>query len=193
MIRAHSRRVLIAVIFLVSAWCSEASAQQGEVPAPLFELRVVHDDPAPDRVPAEFDGDVVHLDAEPLVSDVHLERVRSAVRPGRFLLHIECSPQSAHRFDAIMRQNIGRRVGVLFDSRIRSAPVVRAAVTCAGLDVSFSASPDEAEEFAAMVRQRWPPSRSIHSLCRCSWRGHDRCVHGYARTGPARGPGGMQD
>lgn len=155
-IRALSLRVLIAVLFLVSAWGSEASAQQGELPAPLFELRLVHDDPAPDRVPAEFDGDVVYLDAEPLISDVDLERVRSAIRPGKLLLRIECSPESAYRFETIMRQNIGRRVAVLFDSRIRSAPVVRAAVTCAGIDVGISATPEEAEQFAAMVRQRWP-------------------------------------
>lgn len=134
---------------------SEASS------APLLEVRLVLAESAEDGFPAEFEGEVLKLAHEPVISDPDFVTVRASIGQdptGQDVLHlnVECTVEADARMRSISGQHVNRRMAILFDGEVRSAPVVRSAIGCSRITMGFPTSGGEAQRLAERVRTRWP-------------------------------------
>ena len=59
------------------------------------------------------------------------------------LVSLHLKSESQKRFSELTAQNIGKKVGIVVDGRIVSAPVIKSAIT--GADIQISGSLSEAE------------------------------------------------
>ena len=124
---------------------------------PLIELRLVHDQPAAGRQRVEHEGQSLYLDAQPVITDADLRVVRPVVRDTNLFMQMEVTLEGAQRLYELTRVNIGNRLAVLVDSRVRNAPVIQSAVGGGTrLTGSVNLPAAEAERLATLIRARWP-------------------------------------
>lgn len=127
--------------------------------AALIEFRLVHDEPAVDREPHQFQGETLYLESAAVVSDPDFQAVRPMLRPEQLLIDMELTPDAAARLNRVTRENIDRRMALLLDSRVREVPGIRSAVGSplqAAIRLSSDLSEDEARGIAERLRARWP-------------------------------------
>jgi hypothetical protein len=127
---------------------------------PLLELRLSHTEPAPGLVPMEHNGETLFVEPEPLVSEadiVHVRAMWDADAPEEILLIVRCTLEASDRVERATSQHLDEPVAILWQSRLRAAPVVRSFVGCERAAMGFDLR-DEAEgvEIETLVRERWP-------------------------------------
>jgi preprotein translocase subunit SecD len=96
-------------------------------------------------------------------------RTSAYTRPGSLRLRIELSDEAGERFGEVTGGNIGRRLAMLIDGRVVSAPVIRdrlgpRAIADIPLDASVPLLQEEAERLAAAINEadsgsQLPPGR----------------------------------
>jgi beta-lactamase class D len=156
----HLRSTLVAIVLAAcgvpAAETSHALRAPGADSSPLIEARLVHDSSAPRLVAAEYRGETLYLDPQPVFSDPDFLAVHASVRPGQVVIDLRCRPEGDERTRSVTAAAIGRRMAILWDSEVRGAPTVRSAVGCTGTQIGFDAPAHEADQVAATVRARWP-------------------------------------
>lgn len=138
----------------------ESSIEAGEpaaVSSPLLEVRTAYSERAPGLEVVEYDEQVFHVVAEPVVSDADFLDVQSVLGEGQVILSIRCTEEANERFEAATRSHVGQPMVVLVASQARSAAIVRTGLQCSSLQVALEASAEEAEHLIARVQERWPP------------------------------------
>jgi|GEM_PF-6985491 len=127
--------------------------------SPLIEFRLVHDAPAPGRMQVEYAGEVVYLDAQPIISDADLREVHPEVLTRGLLVNMRLTPEGARRMARVTAENIGGRMALLLESRVVDMPVIRSPVgsTADVPALAVVGLPDsEAERVAQRISRRWP-------------------------------------
>jgi len=71
---------------------------------------------------------------------------------GRPQVALEFTPEGAKKFAEITRKNIGKRLAIVLDGRVYSAPVIRSAITGGRAVIEGLASVEEATEIALVLR-----------------------------------------
>ncbi len=71
---------------------------------------------------------------------------------GRPQVSMEFNPEGAKKFADITRKNIGRRLAIVLDGRVYSAPVIRSAITGGQAVIEGLSSVEEATEIALVLR-----------------------------------------
>ncbi len=71
---------------------------------------------------------------------------------GRPQVAMEFTPEGAKKFAEITRKNIGKRLAIVLDNRVYSAPVIRSAITGGQAVIEGLASVEEATEIALVLR-----------------------------------------
>jgi preprotein translocase subunit SecD len=139
---------------LVSSCTPDSGAEQAGSTS-LIELRLVRDVDAPGLHAVEYDGETMYVEPVPVLSDRDLASVEPSVQPGELMLHIRLTPEAAERIASVSSEEIGSRVAIIIDSKVRSAPVIRDRIGHRA-DIMIGASQEAATRLAAIVRARWP-------------------------------------
>lgn len=122
----------------------------------LFEYRLIYSEPGEGRIKAELDGAVLYLDPNPVITEADLTEVRPNITREGLILSVDMTPTAAARLRQVTGKNIGRRMALVFDSQVVSAPTIQSAVGGFAFVKVPVADPDAA---ATLVRKRWPPSQ----------------------------------
>src|SRR5690606_15578675 len=102
-----SRAIVASVaIAVASAWTASCASSARDSPAAvdrqspaaaLLEFRLIHSEPGKNRIAAEFDGAVVYLDPDAVISDGDLTEVRPNVTGDGLVLAVDMTPTAAAR------------------------------------------------------------------------------------------------
>lgn len=154
--------VSAVVTALLLAGCQPDVAHEPDSLAPVIQLRLARETPAPGFVymdaPPPDTG--IYVDERVVVSDEQIAYVRVERRGNDVLLDVRLTPDGAARLAAVTSENIGGRLATLLDSRVVSAGVIMnpigspdRSIGMGGLDLPQGV----ADEIAAAVVARWPP------------------------------------
>lgn len=160
-LRAAVAAVSIALASIVSASCAASAgsppdAGRRPLAGAFFEYRLIHAEPGEGRIEAELDGAVLYLDPDPVITAADLTEVRPNITREGLVLSVDMTPTAAARLRQVTARNIGRRMALVFDSQVVSAPTIQSAVGGFAFVKVPVADPDAA---AALVRKRWPSQR----------------------------------
>jgi preprotein translocase subunit SecD len=83
---------------------------------------------------------------------------RASVEAGRPIVLVKLKRESAERFEAVSRRNVGRRLAITFDGAVLSAPYVTAPIPNGDVQITLGASGsrDEASTMALVMRAGAP-------------------------------------
>ena len=119
----------------------------------VIEFRLAHLEPGEGRIAIEMNDSVFYLAPKLIVSDDDFVAVRPTIDEGGLILWIEMTPEGAARLTEVTANNIGSRMGLVFNSELVSALVIRSG----GVSPPIARVPIEnAEHGAQLVRNRWP-------------------------------------
>lgn len=121
---------ILAALLLSGCAGEEIRRLPGE-PARSVEFRVEADSPsAPGAVSLPLpDGQPILLSPEAVIRNADIKRVRvSRDRNGGFAIELSLKPQAAARLHRETETHIGRRMAILLDGRVVSAPRINSAI-----------------------------------------------------------------
>jgi preprotein translocase subunit SecD len=113
----------------------------------LYERRVDHRTGVVTEIP------VVVYETTVLTGDLLADaRVRIDTRFNEPYVAIDFNPVGARRFDQITAANVGRRMAIVLDDTVYSAPVIRERISGGSAQISGSFSEQEATDLAIVLR-----------------------------------------
>jgi preprotein translocase subunit SecD len=77
--------------------------------------------------------------------------VRSTESPGRFEVHFTLSTEAARRFGPFTEANVGRRMAIVLDHRVQTAPVIQSRIEDSGR-ITGQFGQEEAKDLALVLR-----------------------------------------
>ncbi|MFW5857118.1 MAG: protein translocase subunit SecD, partial [Planctomycetota bacterium] len=98
---------------------------------------------------------LVEQDPRPLTGQ-HIRSARSSMdpnNPGFFTVNIRFDLEGGNRFARLTRDNVGRRLAIILDGELRSAPVVREPILNGRCEISGNFSEGEASELAVILKE----------------------------------------
>ena len=128
--------------------------------AAALQFRWVTDNPAADSeqmtavqpAGAAYKPEVLNVEKEVLLdsSDVKIVSVKVDNR-GNPTIDIKLTDDGAKRFGEMTRQNIGRRLAIVIDGKLNSAPRIASAITGGRAEIAGHFTQQEAENLAARI------------------------------------------
>ena len=132
-------------------------AAQPNKPAP-FQLQLVQDEPGENTEPITNNasgagGETLHLQKTPLldytaISSATVTRNQSTGAPE---IGIEFSEEGKELFGAVTKENINKRLAIVLDGHLYSAPVIRSEVSGGKAQITGHFTEEEARELAAKI------------------------------------------
>ena len=155
--RASGTLLVGSCVALSMVGCSDAPRANRNVSesSNLIEIRLVKEESDSALMPVEFEGAVIYLHPEPLLSDEDLARVEPFVRPGQLILRLELTSAAGERMFSRTSAEVGNYLALIVDGEVRSAPVIRDAVR-GPAEMVIPVSAEEAARLSELVRARWP-------------------------------------
>lgn len=121
----------------------------------LIELRLAHDELGSDRVPVEYKGRHLYLEAQPVVSDSDIVHVRAYVRDSAVILTVRLDSVSAERLRRITAAHLGIAMAIVYDSKIVAIPVIQAEIgSSTAMEIRVPTSDPAA--IVDRVQRQWP-------------------------------------
>ncbi len=145
--------VLIAIVALIAVsrlWSPLVNNVQAAV---RFEVRLVEGDPAPGLKEANIEGGgTVYLHDEVVVTNSDIAQAKVIPRPGGsdFMVSVTFTPAGARKMQAATKRNIGKRMAILIDGVVVTAPVVRSVLSESAV-VEGHLTKQEAERIVAGI------------------------------------------
>jgi preprotein translocase subunit SecD len=84
-------------------------------------------------------------------TDLKSATVSTSTPTGAPVIDIAFTDKGAKHFAEVTRQNIGKRLAIIIDGQVYSAPVIRAEITGGAAQISGSFSEQEARDLAAKI------------------------------------------
>jgi preprotein translocase subunit SecD len=151
---------LWGIAFVAVLVPANAGAQQigGANPStPLFQIRAVQDEFSAGMQRTELSGTVLFMANEDVVNDSHIEFLTVTRTATGLVLKVQFTEEGAARLRQMSRIQIGKRLGLLIDSRLVSAP--RGAgpleLTSRRMDVGLRLPENEVDSVAAALEVRF--------------------------------------
>jgi hypothetical protein len=133
---------------------TSAATQQSNVPAP-FQLQLVLDEPSEDTEPMtnNASGETLHVQKTPLMDYTAISSATVTTDPssGAPQINVEFSEVGKELFAAITEENINKRLAVVVDGQLYSAPVIRSEITEGKAQITGSFTEEEARALAAKI------------------------------------------
>jgi preprotein translocase subunit SecD len=129
-------------------------ARAETVASHLFELHMVFDTAAPDRIATKMAGQAgeVYIDKAALMNESAFKSAKAEPDSrGSWQIQVELTSAGAKLFSEITGKNIGGRLGFVVDGTVVSAPVIHQQITGPGLVISGSFNKQTATELAAKL------------------------------------------
>ena len=125
----------VLVVALV-AWAGQLPIVVGAEPAREFsrriELRLAEDAPADGLTAAKIgdDGATIYLSADAIATGRDLTRAGLGKEPqGALRIDLEFDKAAGEKLEKISAANIGKRIAIVSDGKVISAPTVRSAIS----------------------------------------------------------------
>lgn len=138
-----------------AAVAAESSASQ------IFQMRLVADKPSSQTERMTVVGnrqgtegkEVLYVQKAVLLdqTDLRSAAVNTNTPGGAPVIEITFTDSGAKRFSKVTRQNIGRRLAIVIDGQVYSAPVIRTEIVGGKGQISGSFSEQEARDLAAKI------------------------------------------
>jgi len=141
----------------------QAPGPQSIRPSP-FQVQLVLDGPGEDSTSMTNDssaghGELLQVQKTPLMDHTAI-RSASAARDqssGAPVIDIEFSTEGQELFAAVTRENINKRLALVLDGRLFSAPVIRSEIPAGKAEITGNFTEEEAKELAAKINEAIPP------------------------------------
>ena len=134
-----------------------ASQPQGNVPSP-FRVQLVLDEAGENsemltNVANGAGGEVLQVQKSPLLDSTAIRSVSVSQDKitGRPTINVEFSPEGRDLFAAITRDNLNKRLAIILDGRVLSAPVIRSEISGGKAVIAGDFTMDQAQELAAKI------------------------------------------
>ena len=130
---------------------------QPNQPAP-FQLQLVLDEPGEDTEPmtnsaSGADGETLHVQKTPLMDYTAIRSATVTTDPssGAPQINVEFSEVGKELFAAITKENINKRLAIVVDGHLYSAPVIRSEISDGTAQITGHFTEAEARELAAKI------------------------------------------
>lgn len=130
---------------------------QTNLPAP-FQLQLVLDEPGEDTEPMTNNasgavGETLHVQKTPLMDYTAISSATVTIDPssGAPQINVEFSEVGKELFAAITKENINKRLAIVVDGHLYSAPMIRLEISDGKAQITGSFTEQEARELAAKI------------------------------------------
>jgi RNA polymerase sigma factor (sigma-70 family) len=127
---------------------------QPNQPAP-FQLQLVLDEPGEDTEPMTNNagGETLHVQKTPLMDYTAISSATATTDPssGASQINVEFSEVGKELFAAITKENINKRLAIVVDGHLYSAPVIRSEISEGKAQITGSFTEEEAKALAAKI------------------------------------------
>ncbi len=144
----------IALLLLVAAAHVTAAP-------PIIQFRLVVDNPTADSEPMTVvqpdnsprqPGEVLNVQKAALLDSSDMKNASVMVENrGKPKIDIKFTDDGAKRFAEVTRQNIGKRLAIVIDGKLNSAPRIESAITGGRAEITGHFTQQEAENLAARI------------------------------------------
>jgi hypothetical protein len=120
-----------------------------------FEVRLTEQKPAPGLEEAKLaGGGTIYLHSEVIATNSDIAQARVIPQPGgsQYAILVTFSPAAAKNIYAVTEKNIGKRIAILIDGEVVTAPVIKAATGEAAKIDSYTK--EDAERIVAGIKIR---------------------------------------
>jgi preprotein translocase subunit SecD len=121
-----------------------------------LEFRIVETEPAEGLAEMTFPGtgESLYLHDEILLSNADVDTARVTTLNGRPAVEVIMTEDGAKKFALLTRKNIGKRVGILVDGKLVTAPVIRSQIFRGKALINGDFTREEAERIAKGIVPR---------------------------------------
>jgi len=140
-----------AVVLLLALISCAAQAPSGDVPQAKFELRLTQEAPGEGLTEASVeDSDKkVYLSKEALITNKDLISARVVENEGLLRIDVKFTEEGAERMSRASAANIGKRIAIVVDGKVLSAPIVMGVIS----DTAAISGPFTREEAERLARR----------------------------------------
>ena len=149
----------VALIVLLFGLCLATETAAQTKTRGLFEIRQIFEKATDDTVPMELSSkthkETLHVSKTPLL-DASAIRSASLLRDpitGAPLIEIAFSNSGAQKFADITGANIGKRLAILLEGKLQTAPVIQARIPSGRAQVTGDFTRDEAGELVRRINR----------------------------------------
>lgn len=144
---------LIIILFLCGCGSPEEEAEMEMV---KVEFCLAETEPAEGltEVTLSTSGEKFYLHDEVLMSNYDVQIAFPVVWEGKSVVELTFTEAGKVRFAMLTEENVGKRIGILVDGELVSAPIVRAPITEGKAMIDGGFSEEEAHEIAAGIMRR---------------------------------------
>ena len=146
-------RGIVLTLLVILAGCADRQARAPEV---RVEFRLVDAKPADGLAPMmmQATGDTFYVHQEILLSGVDIDSAFVTESRGGASVEVILVDAGRERWAAVTEQNVGRRIGIIVDGTLVSAPIVRAPITKGRAVITGSFTEAEAKRIAAGITRK---------------------------------------
>jgi RNA polymerase sigma factor (sigma-70 family) len=145
---------------------ASGATSQPNQPAP-FQMQLVRDEPGEDTESVTNDtsaagGETLHVQKTPLMdyTAISSASVTTDASSGAPVINVEFSEVGKELFAAITKENINKRLAIVVDGHVYSAPVIRSEILEGKAQVSGQFTEQEARELVAKINDAISGKRS---------------------------------
>ncbi len=159
MLRRRQRELEQTVAAMSSAGSQPAAQQASSVvaqangPAP-FQVQLVADEPGQDTesMTNNSGGGILQVQKTPLLDQTAIRSVTVGKNAsGAPMIDVEFSPEGQELFAAVTKENINKRLAIVLNGQLYSAPVIRSEISEGRAQITGNFSEAEARELAARI------------------------------------------
>ena len=127
---------------------------------PIIQFRLVVDNPTADSEPmtivqsgqSPYPPEVLNVQKAVLLDSSDVKNATATVgRIGQPFIDIKLTDNGSKRFAEVTRQNIGKRLAIVIDGKLYSAPRINSAITGGEAEITGAFTKAEAENLAARL------------------------------------------
>ena len=120
---------LLVLVLAVLAACNQSEStdvSSTNSPARVsFEFRLAQAAPQAGMIPMVVEGETLYVASQAALTEADVKHARvSSGQRGQPLIEVQFRPAGAKRFADLTTANVGKRVAILIDGRVISAPTI---------------------------------------------------------------------
>lgn len=149
------KRIAFLIIILFVCGCGSPE-KEAEVEMVKVEFCLAETEPAEGltEVTLSSSGEKFYLHDEVLMSNYDVQIAFPVVWEGKSVVELTFTEAGKVRFAMLTEENVGKRIGILVDGELVSAPIVRAPITEGKAIIAGDFSEEEAHQIAAGIMRR---------------------------------------
>ncbi len=144
----------LALSLLVSTGCGfQETADSPTGPDGRFSIHWLAEEPAPGVRICELysTGEEIAVEPSPVLSSAHFDSA-TVEEEGGYVVAVWMTTEGQARLETATRENVGRRLAIVFDGRVHATPLIQAQIRSQSLPIS-ELSEAGARDLAAQINE----------------------------------------